>query len=83
MQGMTARAATIVSSLFIPLYVAQYFARSGKCDLDPSGPPTKEGCRDAYILSSTLTGILQVSLKLFQSIFMTLCSSSPFCLPFL
>jgi hypothetical protein len=60
-KGMTARAATIVASLFIPLYIAQYFARSGRCDVDPSTPATKEGCREAYILSSSLTGTLQVS----------------------
>lgn len=49
-------------SLFIPLYINDYFIRSGYCQGSPNdtSPELKKECRAAYILSAELTGISQL-----------------------
>ncbi|KAK9464869.1 major facilitator superfamily domain-containing protein [Lipomyces arxii] len=54
--GLIARAASVAVSLFIPLYVNQYFYSKGICDVSSN---VRESCRDAYILSSILTGVAE------------------------
>lgn len=62
MGGFVARASTVAISLFIPLYVNTFFISNGFCrgsPHDPS-PELKKECREAYVLSSILTGVAQL-----------------------
>ncbi|KAK9332198.1 major facilitator superfamily domain-containing protein [Lipomyces starkeyi] len=52
--GLIARAASVAVSLFIPLFVNQYFYSEGICAITSD---VKESCRDAYIRSAMLTGV--------------------------
>ena len=57
--GFVARASSVGITLFIPLYVNQYFISTGLCDAtDPT--QVKKQCREAYVLASELTGISQL-----------------------
>lgn len=63
--GSLARAATIGTTVFVPLIVARFFYHSGKC---PSLPPDdsspdelKRICREAYSLASVLSGVIQLA----------------------
>lgn len=57
--GFVARASSVGISLFIPLYVNNYFISSGLCDVD-GGQNMKLQCRDAYVLAAKLTGTSQL-----------------------
>ena len=68
--GFVARASSVAISLFIPLSVNAYFISRGDC-----GNPAheigqiKEHCRQAYIISSQLTGVSQLVALIFAPIF--------------
>lgn len=59
--GFVARADTIVVSVFISLFVNQYFVDQGLCDIHPDDPSdtVKTGCHDAFALSAALAGTSQ------------------------
>ncbi|EGC44681.1 MFS transporter [Histoplasma capsulatum var. duboisii H88] len=77
--GFVARASTVGVSLFIPLYVNQYYKYSGLCDKDVPGSPShiletglgeiKKSCPKAYIVASILTGAAQLTALCFAPIF--------------
>ncbi|KAK9239963.1 major facilitator superfamily domain-containing protein [Lipomyces kononenkoae] len=54
--GLIARAASVAVSLFIPLFVNQYFYSEGICSITSN---VKESCNEAYIRSAMLTGIAE------------------------
>ena len=63
--GFVARASSVAISLFIPLFVNNYFITSGLCPSDPDHTPqdpseVKRNCQRAYIVASVLTGVSQV-----------------------
>ena len=60
--GFVARASSVGISLFIPLFVNEYFISSGICKVDPIDDPAnvKSQCREAYILAAQLTGTSQL-----------------------
>ena len=60
--GFVARASTVAISLFVPLFINSFFIRNGFCQGSPNdpSPELKEECRQAYILSSILTGVAQL-----------------------
>ena len=60
--GFVARASSVANSLFIPLYVNDYFIASGLCRNDASGEPAeiKDQCRKAYEVAAILTGVSQL-----------------------
>ena len=63
--GFVARASSVAISLFIPLFVNDYFISSGQCDVpkDTSSQipdDMKRSCRRAYILAAILTGMSQL-----------------------
>lgn len=60
--GFVARASTVAISLFIPLSINTYFMSHGFCKGSPNdpSPELKKECREAYILSSVLTGLAQL-----------------------
>ncbi|KAK3357748.1 hypothetical protein B0T25DRAFT_499284 [Lasiosphaeria hispida] len=60
--GFVARASTVAISLFIPLFINTFFIGNGFCTGSPNDttPELKEECRQAYILSSILTGVAQL-----------------------
>lgn len=60
--GFVARASSVGISLFIPLYVNEFYMSRGFCQglpNDPS-PELKEECRVAYVLAAQLTGVSQL-----------------------
>ena len=59
--GFVARASSVGISLFVPLAINTYFISSGRCKVNLDDPTAiKTQCREAYILSSQLTGISQL-----------------------
>ncbi|KAL7961499.1 hypothetical protein V8C34DRAFT_273923 [Trichoderma compactum] len=60
--GFVARASTVAISLFIPLYINTFFIGNGFCQGSPNdpSPELKKECRQAYVLSSILTGVAQL-----------------------
>ncbi len=60
--GFVARASTVAISLFVPLFVNSFYIRNGFCQGSPNdpSPELKEECRQAYVLSSILTGVAQL-----------------------
>ena len=63
--GFVARASSVAISLFIPLFVNNYFISSGLCSSDPDHTPqdpgeVKRNCQRAYIIASVLTGVSQL-----------------------
>ncbi|KAJ2906830.1 hypothetical protein MKZ38_010328 [Zalerion maritima] len=60
--GFVARASTVAISLFIPLAVNSFYMNNGFCQGSPNdpSPELKKECRQAYILSSILTGVAQL-----------------------
>ncbi|KAK2745036.1 hypothetical protein FQN55_006393 [Onygenales sp. PD_40] len=86
--GFVARASTIGISLFIPLYVNQYYRHSGLCEV--GDPPNNEiyisgsdlgeikrSCPKAYIVASILTGVAQLIALCCAPIFGYLSAKSP------
>ena len=66
--GFVARASSVGISLFIPLYINNYFRESGTCkneDLDH----VKTECLKGYILAAKLTGTSQLVALLFAPVF--------------
>ncbi|KAG5988130.1 hypothetical protein E4U43_004831, partial [Claviceps pusilla] len=63
MGGFVARASTVAISLFVPLYVNTFFISNGFCQGSPNdpSPELKKECRAAYVLSSMLTGVAQLT----------------------
>lgn len=63
--GFVARASSVAISLFIPLFVNNYFITSGLCPENPGRTPqdpseVKRNCQRAYVVASILTGVSQV-----------------------
>ncbi|KAF9972663.1 hypothetical protein BGZ73_004199 [Actinomortierella ambigua] len=61
--GMLARADSIIVSLFISLWVNQYYIDTGRCalaDADEISQVVKDTCREAYTWTSVVTGVSQV-----------------------
>ncbi|EZF36133.1 hypothetical protein H109_04682 [Trichophyton interdigitale MR816] len=68
--GFVARSSSVGISLFIPLYVNQYYRRSGLCHevgkpstvqlLSPNPGDIKKSCPRAYVIASILTGVSQL-----------------------
>lgn len=62
--GFVARASSVGISLFIPLFVNNYYRRSGLCDEQPTEGADpgdiKRSCPKAYVLASILTGVSQL-----------------------
>ncbi|EZF71184.1 hypothetical protein H105_06591 [Trichophyton soudanense CBS 452.61] len=68
--GFVARSSSVGISLFIPLYVNQYYRRSGLCheagkpstvqSLSPNPGDIKQSCPRAYVVASILTGVSQL-----------------------
>lgn len=76
--GFVARASSVGISLFVPLFVNNYYRKSGLCNQDSGDTGTltepdlgdiKKSCREAYILSSILTGSSQLVALLCAPIF--------------
>ncbi|KAM7186903.1 hypothetical protein V8F20_011184 [Naviculisporaceae sp. PSN 640] len=61
--GFVARASTVAISLFMPLSINAYFFGHGFCHGSPNdpSPELKKECRQAYVLSSILTGVAQLT----------------------
>ncbi|KAJ1550904.1 hypothetical protein HK096_004303, partial [Nowakowskiella sp. JEL0078] len=58
--GFLARADTIIVTTFLPLLVYKYYIANGLCSAkDPNDPDIAQTCRQAYVLSSTLSGVSQ------------------------
>ena len=66
--GFVARASSVGISLFIPLFINDYFISSGLCRVDDPAF-VKSQCHEAYILSSKLTGTSQLVALIFAPIF--------------
>ncbi|KAL4872243.1 hypothetical protein BDV12DRAFT_152302 [Aspergillus spectabilis] len=62
--GFVARASSVGISLFIPLFVNNYYRISGLCDGQPTEQANpgdiKRSCPKAYVLASILTGVSQL-----------------------
>lgn len=60
--GFVARASTVAISLFVPLFVNEFFIGHGYCQGSPHdpSPELKKECRQAYVLASILTGVAQL-----------------------
>ncbi|KAL4902580.1 hypothetical protein BDW74DRAFT_60869 [Aspergillus multicolor] len=62
--GFVARASSVGISLFIPLYVNNYYRTSGLCHEQPTKGANpgdiKRSCPKAYMLASILTGVSQL-----------------------
>ncbi|KAF2867213.1 hypothetical protein BDV95DRAFT_611074 [Massariosphaeria phaeospora] len=59
--GFVARSSSVAISLFIPLFVYDYFIRNGKCETAPSDASDHaRGCQRAYGLAAALTGVSQL-----------------------
>lgn len=68
--GFVARASSVAISLFIPLFVNNYFIKSGLCKPNPGNlPDIKKNCEDAYILASALSGIAETAALICAPIF--------------
>ena len=68
--GFVARASSVGISLFIPLFVNNYYILSGRCDKSGRNPEDiKKGCREAYVLAAELSGTSQLIALLFAPIF--------------
>ncbi|KAJ3128988.1 hypothetical protein HK098_002839 [Nowakowskiella sp. JEL0407] len=58
--GFLARADSVLVTTFIPLWVYKFYISRGLCSArNPSEPDIAETCRQAYVLSSTLSGVCQ------------------------
>ena len=59
--GFVARASSVGISLFIPLFVNNYYISSGRCDKSARNPEDiKARCREAYVLAAELSGTSQL-----------------------
>ena len=68
--GFVARASSVAISLFIPVFVNNYFIKSGLCKPNPGNlPDIKKNCEDAYILASALSGIAETAALICAPIF--------------
>jgi MFS family permease len=68
--GFLARSTTVVTSVFIPLYVNNYYYKNGMCT---SGD--ENTCRQAYMHAAILTGITNTVSLLFAPIFGYICDT--------
>jgi hypothetical protein len=80
--GFVARASSVAISLFIPLFVNNYFIQSGLCPENPDSTPldpgeVKRNCQRAYIVASILTGVSQVFALLSAPVFGYLSAHYP------
>lgn len=52
--GFVARASSVGISLFIPLFVNHYFITTGRCSPSGTDLPSKDACKKAYVLASSM-----------------------------
>lgn len=57
MGGFIARSTSVLIAVFIPLFVYNFYYKSGLCEHD--GTPGKVNCYDGYVFSAILTGVAQ------------------------
>lgn len=69
--GFIARSTSVLIAVFIPLFVYNFYYRSGICD--SGGSPSKTNCYDGYIFSAILTGVAQ-TVGLLSSPFWGVCA---------
>ncbi|KAK2758665.1 hypothetical protein FQN54_003355 [Arachnomyces sp. PD_36] len=76
--GFVARSSSVGISLFVPLFVNNYYRKSGLCNqpsnhasvfTEPDLGDIKKSCREAYVLASILTGTSQLVALLCAPIF--------------
>ncbi|GAA5901296.1 uncharacterized protein JCM6883_000168 [Sporobolomyces salmoneus] len=73
------RAQAVIVTAIIPLLVNRYFLNNDLCPSPSSeipGPPNKHSCREAYVLASILTGIVQLVTLLLSPLVGLIASSS-------
>lgn len=69
LSGFATRAQSLVGAAFIPIFVNNFFIRSGLCDPEGGGSLFESGgCRRAFIVSSILTGSIQLVSLLFSPV---------------
>ncbi|KAH3667066.1 hypothetical protein WICMUC_005413 [Wickerhamomyces mucosus] len=58
--AFVARSMTVANTVFIPLWIYNYFLETGKCSIPQNGSSDliKDSCRDAYINAAILVGII-------------------------
>ncbi|GAA6050854.1 hypothetical protein JCM3770_005740 [Rhodotorula araucariae] len=74
--SFASRAQTIVVTAYIPLLINRYFLDHDLCGPGALVHPATDPCRQAYILASIMTGVIQL-LSLLLSPLVGLASSSP------
>lgn len=57
MGGFIARSTSVLIAVFIPLFVYNFYYKSGLCEQD--GSSGKVNCHDGYVFSAILTGVAQ------------------------
>ncbi|CAH2350861.1 hypothetical protein CLIB1423_02S06810 [[Candida] railenensis] len=58
--SLVARSTTVLTSIFIPLLVYNFYSKTGKCSSSSSSSNhSKETCYDGYIFAAILTGVSQ------------------------
>ena len=76
--GFAARASSVGTSLFIPLYVNAYFVSSGDCQHSVHNPgEVKKECKQAYKLAAELSGASQLIALLCAPVFGYLADRFP------
>lgn len=56
--GFVARSTSVLIAVFVPLFVYNFYHKSGKCD-DSDGSLSKDNCYDGYTFAAILTGVAQ------------------------
>lgn len=56
--GFVARSTSVLIAVFVPLFVYDFYHKSGKCE-SGSGSLPKEDCYDGYTFAAILTGVAQ------------------------
>lgn len=62
--GFLSRSTTIVSAVFLPLYVNKYYYKEGICST-----ADRSSCREAYVQAAILTGVVHMVSLIFAPIF--------------
>lgn len=77
--SLVARLTTVLTSIFIPLLVYNFYSKSGKCDTKNStNHNNKDTCHDGYIFAAILTGVAQSIALLFSPIWGVLIDHDSF-----
>lgn len=78
--GFVARSTSVMIAVFVPLFVYNFYHKSGLCDSD--GSLSKENCYDGYTFAAILTGVAQTVSLLSSPVWGVLCDrfGREFCL---